>query len=179
MKRTRNHDLRIDLQINNLQFSFAKLQLRWKRYLVSSTKLPGKLAHLRKLKSQLYCTPGIATRAMPLSITQLWTEPSFGLIFHNSAPSDVVVAIKVDYRWWLTPIIRTQATTPILSIHEGATIEWRAISFLACSMYNHVNRTHYSLDDLGAFEQDDLVQWQGQVIVSFGMLGRTSQIVLL
>ncbi|RYF48762.1 MAG: hypothetical protein EOO38_09425 [Cytophagaceae bacterium] len=121
----------------------------------------------------------MVTRAMPFSMLPPWTEPSFGLLFHNSAPSDVVLAIKVDYRWWLTPIIRTQATTHILSIHEGATIEWRAISFLACSMYNHVNRTHYSLDDLAAFEQDDLVEWQGQVTVSFGMLGRTSQIVLL
>jgi len=116
---------------------------------------------------------------MPLFMVAPRPEPSFGLLFRNSSPSDVVLAVKLDYRWWLTPTIRTQATTHILSIHEGATIEWRAISFLACSMYNHVNRTHYSLDDLGAFECDDLVEWQGQVTVSLGMLGRTSRIVLL
>jgi hypothetical protein len=90
-----------------------------------------------------------------------------------------VLAVKIDYRWRLTPVIRTQVNTFVLSIHEGATIEWRAISFLACSMYNHVNRAHYSLHDLGAFECDDLIEWQGQVTVSFGMLGRTSQIILL
>jgi len=116
---------------------------------------------------------------MPFSMVQSWSEPKFGLLFHNSAPSDVVLAVKIDYRWWLTPIIRTQATTPVLFIREGATIEWRAISLLACSMHNHVHRTHYSLYDLGAFECDDLVEWQGQVTVSFGMLGRTSRIVLL
>ena len=116
---------------------------------------------------------------MPFSMVQSWREPKFGLLFHNLAPSDVVLAVEIDYRWWLTPIIRTQATTPILSIREGATIEWRAISFLARSMHNHVHRTHYSLNDLGAFECDDLVEWQGQVTVSFGMLGHTSWIVLL
>jgi len=116
---------------------------------------------------------------MPLHMVPRWTEPSFGLLFHNSAPSDVVLAVQVDYRWWLTPVIPTQATTYVLSIQEGATVEWRAISFLACSMHNHVHRTHYSLDDFRAFECDDLVEWQGQVTVSFGMLGRTSEIVLL
>jgi len=96
---------------------------------------------------------------MSLSAVSSWTEPSFGLRFHNSAPRDVVLAVKFDYRWWVTPIIRTQASTYILSIHEGTTIEWRAISFRACSLHYLVHRTHYTLDHFAAFRCDDLIEW--------------------
>jgi len=115
---------------------------------------------------------------MSLSTVSPYTEPSFGLRFHNSAPSDIVLAVKIDYGWWLTPIIRTQASTYTLSIHEGATVEWRAISFRACSLHNLVHRIHYRLDDSAAFRCDDLIEWQGQTTVSFGMLGRVAQIYL-
>ena len=115
---------------------------------------------------------------MSLSTVSSWTQHSFGLRFHNSAPSDVVLAVKIDYQWWLTPIIRTRASPYTLSIHEGATVEWRAISFRACSLHNLVHRTHYSLDGFAAFRCDDLIEWQGQTTVSFGMLGRVVQIFL-
>jgi len=115
---------------------------------------------------------------MSLSTVSSRTEPNFGLHFHNSAPSDVVLAVKIDYQWWLTPIIQTQASIYTLSIHEGATVEWRAISSRACSLHNLVYRTHYRLDDFAAFRCDDLIEWQGQVTVSFGMLGRVAQIFL-
>jgi hypothetical protein len=115
---------------------------------------------------------------MSLSTVSPYTEPSFGLRFHNWAPSDVVLAVRIDYRWWLTPIIRTQAWTYTLSISEGATVEWRAISFRVYSLYNFVDVPHYSLDDFAAFRCDDLIEWQGQTTVSFGMLGRVAQIYL-
>ena len=115
---------------------------------------------------------------MSLSTVSSWTQHSFGLRFHNSAPSDVVLAVKIDYQWWLTPIIRTRASSYTLSIHEGATVEWRAISFRACSLHNLVHRTHYSLDGFAAFRCDDLIEWQGQTTVLFGMLGRVAQIYL-
>ena len=113
----------------------------------------------------------------PSAVTT-WTEPSFGILFQNSTRGDVALAVKIDYCWWLAPTIRTQMMTDIFSIHEGATVEWRAISFRACSLYNIVQQTNYRLDDLLAFPCDDLIEWQGQTTVSFGMLGSTVEVIL-
>jgi hypothetical protein len=115
---------------------------------------------------------------MSLSAVPIWTEPSFGLLFQNSTHGDVALAVKIDYSWWLAPTIRTQMRTFIIPIQEGATVEWRAISFRACSLHNLVQQTNYRLDDLAAFLYDDLIEWQGRTTVSFGMLGHTVRIDL-
>ena len=107
---------------------------------------------------------------MTLFMVAPYTEPSFRLRFYNSG------VVKINYRWWLTSIIRTQASIYTLSIQEGSIVEWRAISFRACSLHNLVHRIHYRLDDSAAFRCDDLIEWQGQTTVSFGMLGRVAQI---
>ena len=115
---------------------------------------------------------------MTLSMVAPYNEPSFRLRFYNSGPSDVVLVVKINYRWWLTSIIRTQASIYTLSIQEGSIVEWRAISFRACLLHNLVYRTHYSLAYPEAFRCDDLIEWQGQTTVLFGMLGRVAQIYL-
>jgi hypothetical protein len=69
-------------------------------------------------------------------------------------------------------------STYTLSVYERAAVERRAISFRACSLRNLVYRAHFSLDDFAAFRCDNLIEWQGQTTVSFGMLGRVAQIFL-
>jgi hypothetical protein len=45
-------------------------------------------------------------------------------------------------------------------------------------VHNLVYQPHYRVDDFAAFRCDDLIEWQGQATVSFGMLGRVAQIFL-
>jgi hypothetical protein len=121
---------------------------------------------------------GLPTSEMSLSVDPSWIEPSFGLLFRNSTQGDVALAVKIDYYWCLAPTIRAQMISHIIPIQEGATVEWRAISFRACSLHNLVQHTNHSLDDFAAFRCDDLIELQGQTTVSFGMLGHTVQIDL-
>jgi hypothetical protein len=121
---------------------------------------------------------GLTSGNMSLSVVPIWTEPSFGLLFRNSTHGDIALAVKIDYCWCLAPIIRAQMISHIIPIQEGATVEWRAISFRTCSLHNLVQHTNYSLEYLEAFQCDDLIEWQGQTTVSFGMLGHTIQIDL-
>ena len=58
-------------------------------------------AQFRKGNPNAYSTytPGIATRELPLFTNLSWTGLNFGLLFHNSASNDVVLAVKIDYQW--------------------------------------------------------------------------------
>jgi len=115
---------------------------------------------------------------MPHSAISAWLGPTFGLLFHNATTSDIVLALKINHDWWLTPIIRSQTNTHVLDIQEGATVEWRGISSRACWLHNVDQQTHHRIDDPESFQCDDLVEWQGQTVVSFGMLGCTAHITL-
>lgn len=110
-------------------------------------------------------------------ITPEVNDPYFDIMFINSHRHPQVVWLRFDAGWWTTPNIPSGVRSDYIPALEGATVSWRAVSANAIAIFNLLHGTNWTTQDQEVLN-DDLIGWQGEYVVTYGMLGRTAHVEL-
>lgn len=88
-------------------------------------------------------------------------DPYFALTFVNSHRFPLGVWLKSNWDWWVAPNIAPGETTGIITILEGATVEWQAVSTDAVAAYNLFNGTSLDIESEKVLEavSEDISGW--------------------
>lgn len=111
-------------------------------------------------------------------ITPIVSDPYFSMVFVNQRRFRLAVWLKIEGEWWVTPDVRPRGRTGIVPAFEGATIEWRAVSADAVRAYNLLHGTTWTTQSEEIMGDEDVAGWQGQFVVTYGMLGRSIRLAL-